>query len=115
MNSKCHNLCSMICFMISILVLLIYYLHLWRIPIGSPLAPLGENVAVKPELLFPFAPLRENKEFKTDALSGHGLTATLYLNDSHWTSEGHKVAAQIVFKGIINFVPIKRQSQNMQL
>jgi len=43
----------------------------------SPLAPLGENVAVKPELLFPFAPLRENQEFKTDAPSGHGLTATL--------------------------------------
>jgi hypothetical protein len=44
----------------------------------SPLAPLGENAAVKPELLFPFAPLRENKEFKTDAPSGHGLTAALY-------------------------------------
>jgi len=43
----------------------------------SPLAPLGENAAVKPELLFPFAPLRENKEFKTDAPSGHGLTAAL--------------------------------------
>ena len=43
----------------------------------SPLAPLGENAAVKPELLFPFASLRENKEFKTDAPSGHGLTAAL--------------------------------------
>jgi len=47
------------------------------IPPDSPLAPLGENAAVKPELLFPFAPLRENKEFKTDAPSGHGLTAAL--------------------------------------
>jgi len=36
-------------------------------------------VAVKPELLFPFAPLRENQEFKTDAPPGHGLTATLAL------------------------------------
>ena len=47
----------------------------------SPLAPLGENAAVKPELLFPFASLRENKEFKTDAPSGHGLTAALYFQD----------------------------------
>jgi len=34
----------------------------------SPLASLGENAAVEQELLFPFAPLRENKEFETDAL-----------------------------------------------
>jgi hypothetical protein len=42
---------------------------------GCLTAPLNSNV--KPELLFPFAPLRENKEFKTDAPSGHGLTAAL--------------------------------------
>jgi len=51
----------------------------------SPLAPLGENAAVKPELLFPFASLRENKEFKTDAPSGHGLTAALCIfGDDQW-------------------------------
>jgi len=32
------------------------------------------------ELLFPFAPLRENKEFKTDTpLWGYGLTAALHI------------------------------------
>jgi len=43
----------------------------------SPLLRSGENAPVKPELLSPLATLRENKEFKTDAPSGHGLTAAL--------------------------------------
>ncbi|HBA26027.1 MAG TPA: hypothetical protein DCY98_01320 [Nitrospinae bacterium] len=37
-------------------------------PDRSPFASLREIAAVEQELLFPFAPLRENKEFETDAL-----------------------------------------------
>ena len=43
-------------------------------PKSPPISEINRNYRI---IYSPFAPLRENKEFKADAPSGHGVTAAL--------------------------------------